>query len=167
MIDVGGYRLEILCEGRGSPTVVFENGEMPFVDVFTSFKEEAIDPRLRAYQLGVPGILDDPEKAALIAKMPEPYRLEYDTWSEDARKIIAAGVLPDIPIIVLTAGSAEQVASSKPPWDDYALWWRSHADLAASILRGRHVMVEDAGHMIFEKNPAAVLEAIARAVSEN
>ena len=26
MVDVGGYRLFLHCEGTGSPTVVFENG---------------------------------------------------------------------------------------------------------------------------------------------
>jgi hypothetical protein len=26
LVDVGGYRLHLRCEGQGSPTVVFENG---------------------------------------------------------------------------------------------------------------------------------------------
>lgn len=240
MIDVGGYRLALRCDGQGAPTVIFENGAMPFVDVFEGFRQQAaqrwracsydragtgksepgpaprdaatiadeldrllaaagerppyilaplsagafyilmyvhrypqnvagivmIDPRLPAYQLAVPSVLDDPEKAALIEKLPEGYRLEYQPWNDDARWLIDAVPLPDIPIAVLTANSPEQIASFKPPLDDRALWVQSHGDLADSVPRARHILVDDAGHMIHQQNPQAVLDAIAWVVDQ-
>ena len=30
LVDVGGYRLHLHCTGKGSPTVVFENGSADF-----------------------------------------------------------------------------------------------------------------------------------------
>jgi pimeloyl-ACP methyl ester carboxylesterase len=238
-IDVGGYSLEIRCEGSGSPTVVFENGALPLVDVFTDFKpavvdagwracsydragtgesdagpnprdatqiaaeldrlltnagergpfvfatlsagalytmtyvhnypERAcaivfIDPRLPAYQLALPSVFDDPEEAALIEKLPEGYRLEYEPWNDDAQRLVDAGPLPDLPVVVLTAGDPEHTKNLVAPWDDYELWVRTHADLAASVPRGEHVIVGDAAHIIFQKNPDAVLDAIRRVV---
>jgi pimeloyl-ACP methyl ester carboxylesterase len=240
-IDIGGYSLAIRCRGHGAPTVIFENGAMPFVDVFDDFRMLAgerwracsydragtgksqpgpaprdaatiadeldrlveaagetppfvlvplsvgalysmmyahryptrvagivmVDPRLPAYQLGVPTVFDDPKKKELIAKMPAPYRQEYEPWSDDARWLGDAGPLPDVPLVVLTASSPEQVSNFKPPLDDRDLWVKSHADLAASVPRGRHVLVEDAGHMIFQQNPHAVLDAIAWVVEQH
>lgn len=233
-IDVGGYELEIRCEGAGPVTVVLENGASPFVDVFTDFKplvaaegwrvcsydragtgasdpgpkprdaaqiageldallsnagEQGpfvfgtlsagsfytlryayehpelvrgivfIDPRLPAYQLAMPTVFDDPEKAALIAKLPEPYRLEYETWSDDSRQLINDGSLADIPIVVLTAGDPEQAKNLGPPWDDYDFWVQTHQELAASVPRGEQRTVADAGHIIFQDNPQAVIDA--------
>lgn len=234
-VDVGGYSLEIRCEGAGPATIVLENGAMPLIDVFTDFKplvtaegwrvcsydragtgksdagpkprdatqianeldtlltksgEQGpfvfgtlsagalytmtyahahpdrvrgivfIDPRLPAYQLAMPTVFDDPEKAALIAKLPEPYRLEYEPWSADAQHLIDAGPLPDVPIVVLTAGDPEHTKNLVPPRDDYALWLQTHQDLAASVPRGEQRTVSDAAHIIFQKNPQAVTDAL-------
>lgn len=241
LVDAGGYALAIRCAGQGSPTVIFENGAMPFVDVFDDFRAKAgerwracsydragtgksetgpsprdaatiadeldrlltatgerppfvfatlsagalytmmyahrhpekvagivmIDPRLPAYQLGVPAVFDDPKKKELIAKLPAPYRLEYEPWNEDSRWLQAAGPLPDVPVVVMTANSPEQIANFQPPLDDRDLWVRSHAELAASVPRGRHVLVDDAGHMIFQQNAQAVLDAIAWVVEQS
>ena len=46
MIDVGSHSLEIRCEGSGSPTVVFENGALPLIDIFTDFKKVIYIDRL-------------------------------------------------------------------------------------------------------------------------
>lgn len=233
-IDVGGYELEIRCEGDGPVTVVLENGASPFVDVFADFKplvaaegwrvcsydragtgksepgpkprdaaqiaqeldtllskagEQGpfvfgtlsagafytlryaqdhpelvrgivfIDPRLPAYQLAMPTVFDDPEKASLIAKLPEPYRLEYETWSDDSRKLNDDGPLADIPIVVLTAGDPEHAKNLSPPWDDYGFWVQTHQDLAASVPRGEQRTIGDAAHIIFQENPLAVIHA--------
>lgn len=124
-----------------------------------------IDPRLPKYQLGVPTVFDDPEKASLIAKLPEPYRLEYESWSTDAQRLIDAGSLPDVPIVVLTAGDPEHTKNLVPPWDNAALWLQTHRDLAASVPRGEQRTIADAAHIIFQKNPLSVIDAL-RKVTE-
>lgn len=234
-IDVGGYELEIWCEGGGPVTIVLENGAMPLIDVFTDFKplvaaegwrvcsydragtgrsdagpkprdatqiakeldalltsagEEGpfvigtfsagafytlrythdypervrgivfIDPRSPAYQLAMPTVFDDPEKAALLEKLPEPYRLEYEPWSADSQRLIDDGPPPDVPIVVLTAGDPEHTKNLVPPWDDAALWLRTHQELAASVPRGEQRTISDAAHLIFQKNPQAVIDAL-------
>ena len=40
MVDVGGYSLALRCDGQGAPTIVFENGAMPFADVFEGFRQQ-------------------------------------------------------------------------------------------------------------------------------
>jgi pimeloyl-ACP methyl ester carboxylesterase len=36
MIDVGGHRLAIRCQGQAAPTVIFENGAFPVTDPFST-----------------------------------------------------------------------------------------------------------------------------------
>jgi pimeloyl-ACP methyl ester carboxylesterase len=50
MIDVGGYKLAIRCEGQGEPTVIFEAGALPTTDAFAEFlPEAALDHRVCSY----------------------------------------------------------------------------------------------------------------------
>jgi pimeloyl-ACP methyl ester carboxylesterase len=239
MVDIGGYALEIRCSGQGAPTVVFESGALPFIDVFEDFKRTVsgewracsydragtgkseagpeprtapaiaaelrrlldaageqgpfvfvswsagaqytlaygaaypddvagialVEPRLPAYQLAMPSPFAGAEQQELLGRLPAPYRLEIEAWGDNARAIQDIE-LPDVPVIVLTAGSAEAMAALAPPGDDYALWARTHEELAASVPRGRHVVVEDAEHRVWERNPVAVLEAIRWAVGQ-
>jgi pimeloyl-ACP methyl ester carboxylesterase len=234
MIDIGGYRLQIRCEGQGSPTVVFENGALPLLDIFEAFralvaqerracsydragtgKSEAgpeprdaqriaaelhallessgergplvfvswsagamytmeyaqrypddvagivfVDPRTPAYHLAVGAtFLQDPENVRLLDMLPPTYRMEFMSWDADAAAWAARGALPDVPVVVLSAGASEAAAALAPP-DDYPLWVRTHADLAASLPRGTHIVVNDAEHRVWERNPEAVLNAI-------
>lgn len=233
MVDIGGYALEIRCLGQGAPTVLFETGALPFIDVFEDFKRTAsgewrvcsydragtgrsepgpeprsalqiaqelrrlldaagergpfvfvswsagaqytlayataysgdvagivfVEPRLPAYQLATPSPFAGAEQQDLLGRLPTPYRLEVEAWDDNARGLKEVA-LPDVPVAVLTAGSPEAVAALASAGDDHALWARTHAELAASVSRGRHVTVDDAEHRVWERNPGAVLEAI-------
>jgi pimeloyl-ACP methyl ester carboxylesterase len=48
LVDVGGYRLAIRCQGQGTPTVIFENGGFPTEDVFG---EELADDVAREWRV--------------------------------------------------------------------------------------------------------------------
>ncbi len=233
-IDLGGFALEIRCQGQGSPTIIMENGGLPLVDEFRPLKDDAsatwrtcsydragtgrseasqaprsattiaaeldqlltaanedgpfvfiswsagafytltyahayptrvagiifVEPRTPAYHLAVPRLLDNATNADLLAKLPPAYGEELAAWEADAKALVDAVPLPDIPVVVLTAGAPEAKARFIAPADDYALWLRTHEELAASVPRGRHVTVNDAEHKIWERDAAAVLDAI-------
>jgi pimeloyl-ACP methyl ester carboxylesterase len=237
-IDIGGFALEIRCRGSGSPTVLFENGALPFVDVFGDLLSETaarwracsydragtgksdagpiprsgaaiaselerlleaagergpfvfvswsagaqytlaysiaypsrvagivfVEPRTPAYQLTMPSPFASEENQALLQQLPAPYRLEVEAWDDNARALADAD-LPDVPVMVLTAGSSEARATLVRPTDDYDVWVETHKELAAKFPRGMHVVVPDAEHRVWERNPGAVLEAI-RVVAE-
>lgn len=119
-----------------------------------------LEPRTPAYHLAVPRLLDNAKNAELLAKLPPAYGEELAAWDTDAQALIDAGPLPDVPVIVLTGGSPAAKASFTAPADDYALWLRTHEELATSVARGRHVIVGDAEHKIWERDAGAVLDAI-------
>jgi pimeloyl-ACP methyl ester carboxylesterase len=86
----------------------------------------------------------------------------YDQVSDELRQ---APGLPDVPLIVLSAMGPDAVQSHLWPAEvlreindgKCAL----HAELAASVPRGEHRVVEDAGHgWIHEERPDAVLRAV-------
>jgi pimeloyl-ACP methyl ester carboxylesterase len=70
------------------------------------------------------------------------------------RRLEAAGT-PAVATICLQAGRVDRgMAKSRP------LFNRAATDLMAAVPNGRVVIVEDAGHLIPQENPAAVREAI-------
>jgi pimeloyl-ACP methyl ester carboxylesterase len=232
MIDIGGYKLAIRCQGQGAPTVIFENGAFPVQDTFGdemaadiardhrvctydragTGKSEAgpaprdakqisdelhllltnagetgpfvlaawsigglytplyaiahpddvhgyvfIDPRLAAYQLEVGTA---PAVIASAEAYPPVYGDEMRAWDASAEQVRDAGPLPGRPLIVLTQGSAEGVAEMDTQPGGYALWQSTHADFAATVPGGEHIVVDDAGHQIWSDNRQVVLDAI-------
>ncbi|WP_090003875.1 alpha/beta fold hydrolase [Lentzea albidocapillata] len=70
------------------------------------------------------------------------------------RRVQAAGT-PDVPTVCLQAGLVERgMAKWRPQFNRYA------ADLMDAVPRGRMVVVEDAGHLIPQENPAVVREIV-------
>jgi pimeloyl-ACP methyl ester carboxylesterase len=70
------------------------------------------------------------------------------------RPIRARSALPDVPVVVLSAGR-------KPPTlRDRAV--ASHRSVAAAAPRGAFVLVDDAGHYVHHRCPEAVLDAVDR-----
>lgn len=118
-----------------------------------------IEPRTPAYHLAMPSPFAGEENQALLETLPAAYWEEVEAWDENARALIDVPI-PDVPVVVLTAGSREAQNALVPPNDDYALWLKTHQELAAQFPRGTHKIVPDAEHRIWERNPGAVLDAI-------
>ena len=67
--------------------------------------------------------------------------------------------LPDIPVVVLSA------TTGRPPAERQA-WTDLHARLAASVSRGRHVVLADTSHAINQDRPGEVADAIGAVLDE-
>lgn len=62
---------------------------------------------------------------------------------------------PDVPTVCLQAGLVERgMARWRPKFNQWA------ADLMAAVPRGKMIVVEDAGHLIPQENPAVVRETV-------
>lgn len=72
----------------------------------------------------------------------------------------AAGPLPDVPLVVVTAG---RPAEWPPGWDSAtfdALRAEQQADLVTFTSRGRQIVAEDSGHHVPSEQPEVIIEAI-------
>jgi pimeloyl-ACP methyl ester carboxylesterase len=67
------------------------------------------------------------------------------------------GALPDVPVVVFSA-------TTDTPRDEREAWTAFHADLAASLPNGEHVVLADTNHAINQGRPAEIAEAIIRVV---
>ncbi|MEU7892946.1 alpha/beta hydrolase [Nonomuraea sp. NPDC049152] len=87
-------------------------------------------------------------------------------YDEVAGELRHAPELPDVPLIVLTAAGHDPTQAQL--WPEHLLREINevkhalHAKLAASVPRGEHRVLDDAGHgWIHEERPDAVLQAVA------
>ena len=81
------------------------------------------------------------EFSLLDASIPEIHRIRTGT------------ALPDVPIMVLSADGGA-------PEDHRKAWTTLHAELAASVPRGRHVILAGTDHAVNQVRPDAVAEAV-------
>jgi pimeloyl-ACP methyl ester carboxylesterase len=65
--------------------------------------------------------------------------------------------LPDIPVVIFSA-------TTDTPRDEREAWTAFHADLAASLPHGEHVILADTDHAINQRRPTEIAEAIIRVV---
>jgi len=91
-------------------------------------------------------------KRSQAEAFPAEFRL-LDASIPEIRRIRADCALPDVPIVVL---SATQGARE----DHRKAWTKLHAELAASVPRGRHVILAGTDHAVNQVRPDAVAEAI-------
>lgn len=115
-----------------------------------------IDPRTATYQLAAGS---DPQLTTLAAESPPAYGEELRAWdasAEQARDV----TWRDVPMVVLTAASADQLAFFATQRVGYDLWRDSHAALVSQVTDGEHIILDDADHAIWQRNPGAVLDAI-------
>ena len=75
------------------------------------------------------------------------------------RRTRASATLPDVPVVVLSA-------TTGMPEDQRETFTNLHADLAASVPRGTHVVLADIGHHIIKELPERVAEAINRVLED-
>jgi pimeloyl-ACP methyl ester carboxylesterase len=71
----------------------------------------------------------------------------------------SAAPLPDVPVVVLSA--------TKGAADEHrAKWTAAHADLAKSVSRGTHAVLQDTHHAINEERPEAIASAISQVIAD-
>ena len=87
-----------------------------------------------------------------VAAFPAECRL-FDESIPEIHRIRASGPLPDVPVVVLSATEGARE-------DHRKAWTRLHAELAASVPRGRHVILADTDHAVNQVRPDAVAEAV-------
>ena len=106
-----------------------------------------IDPRLAEYDTTVAEILTPEEQAVIderIANLPAPYGDEVRAGPESNRDILAGPPLPDVPVVVLTAGLHPPEQSQA----DIDLWNSTHEDLVAALPQGHQRVIADAYHLM-------------------
>jgi pimeloyl-ACP methyl ester carboxylesterase len=89
----------------------------------------------------------------------EMVRLENQLLTSSTPAISAirrTTALPDIPLVVF---SATQTVTGTPP-EDRERWTRLNGELAASVPRGRHVVLADTSHAVNQEQPHAIAESI-------
>jgi pimeloyl-ACP methyl ester carboxylesterase len=91
-------------------------------------------------------------KRSQAEAFPAEARL-FDASIPEIRRIRTQGALPDVPIVVLSATEGARE-------DHRKAWTKLHAELAASVARGRHVILAEADHAVNQVRPDAVAEAI-------
>jgi pimeloyl-ACP methyl ester carboxylesterase len=91
-------------------------------------------------------------KRSQVEAFPAEFRL-FDASIPEIHRIRTEGVLPDVPIVVLSATEGARE-------DHRKAWTKLHAELAASVPRGRHVILADTDHAVNQAGPGAVTEAI-------
>ncbi len=87
-----------------------------------------------------------------VEAFPAELRL-FDASIPEVRRIRASGALPDVPLVVLSATEGARE-------DHRKAWTKLHAELAASVPRGQHVILADTGHAVNQVRPGAVADAI-------
>lgn len=85
-------------------------------------------------------------------------RSEYQSMPASVEQIKAARPLPDVPVIVLTAGHMEGSAALRE------LWLTLQADLANRASHGTQVIAQESGHFIQFDRPDLVIDAIQKVV---
>lgn len=125
-----------------------------------------VDPRTAEYEAGYRKLLSPEELAsddaqAKQAAKSEPFGAEIASALDSAKAVDAAGDLPDVPTVVLTAGLRE---SMQDPEDD-ALWVGSQERLAKQSSHGRRTVVDGAEHEIWRTHSAVVVDAVKEVIA--
>ncbi len=92
-------------------------------------------------------------------------RLENELFTSSIPLISAARDaidLPDVPLVVLSATRTD----GDLPADYRRRFTQLHAELAAAVPGGRHILVPDTGHAINEEQPQAITDAIMSVISQ-
>lgn len=90
-----------------------------------------------------------------------PFGPEVAVVDESAAAVVETGDLPDVPVIVLTAG----VGFPDQSETDRAFWLQTHQDLAAQVTDGTVTVVDGADHEIWRSHQDAVVGAVADVVA--
>jgi pimeloyl-ACP methyl ester carboxylesterase len=98
------------------------------------------------------------ERKELIAQNREGLSYE-DVQASDAQ-VVAAGPLPDVPLIVLRHGRTLQHPAGWPVAEVERVWREAQEDFATRTSKGKLVVAEASGHFIHIDQPELVLSAV-------
>lgn len=120
-----------------------------------------VEPRTAEYQLGysehmTPEEVAFEERLAREAIAGEPFGPEIVAANDSAAAIESTGLLPDVPVVVLTAGVPFDGQSES----DLAFWHATHENLAAQVTNGRTEIVDGADHEIWRTDTPVIAAAI-------
>lgn len=120
------------------------------VDAGTELIEQVVDPAIVA-------------SWDAASRQTSPQSPEGVMLADAFQQIAAAGPLPEVPAIVLTADKPPRsdliptaVAAQLPTFAD----WLASQELLASALGAEHITATDSGHNIYLYSPAAVVAAV-------
>lgn len=77
----------------------------------------------------------------------------------DIRQTRATQTLPDIPVVVFSATTGR-------PEQERQTWTGLHAQLAASVPKGEHIVLADTSHAVNQEQPAQIANAINRILDD-
>lgn len=121
-----------------------------------------LDPRTAEFQLGYRDTLTPDERAADEADTNqtiknETFGPEIAAADESAAQVAAAGPLPKVPLVVLTAGLSGIDSAAGT-----AFWRATHDHLASQVPGGTNTLIDGAEHEIWRTNEQAVVDAVAK-----
>jgi pimeloyl-ACP methyl ester carboxylesterase len=100
----------------------------------------------------------------VVLNVPEVVDIVAMSDALNARKWRA-----DIPLLVLTRGSAREARSSTPPdaasLARYEIWLDLQRDLASRSSRSEHIIAKQSGHLINIDEPQFIVDGVRRIVS--
>jgi pimeloyl-ACP methyl ester carboxylesterase len=136
------------------------SGGLPDIiqDTFGSFARNLTDDQqLRTRILDAyASCYADRSRARMVG---DEYRLVLESLAL-IRQRRAAGTLPDVPVVIFSATTGRDPAQR-------AMWNGFHADLAASVPRGKHIVLADTDHAMNQTRAPQIAEAINHIIEDN
>jgi pimeloyl-ACP methyl ester carboxylesterase len=161
MVDLGGYRLRLCCAGQGTPAVVIDAG------LGEGLNDSIGGLHMQLYAASYPAeiaglVLVDSSFPDMKARL-EPvlgslrtallWRLQaalagegmtQQDWTKSFTQVAAAGQLPDVPLVVISAGQPAPLQPSLGVLFSSTKIARvmqaGHAVIAKSSSKGRHII---------------------------
>jgi pimeloyl-ACP methyl ester carboxylesterase len=98
-----------------------------------------------------------------FAEAPNPEGMDLIATFDQLRAAREASPLPDMPLVVVTAGIPADPSIFPPGWpveEDAALWQELQGDLATLVPNAHHVIATQSGHYVHQSQPELVIDAI-------
>ena len=126
-------------------------------DTFGPFARQVTgDPQIQAQILDA--YVSCYVKQSQARMVGDEYQLLFDSLPA-IRQLRAEDALPDIPVAVLSA-------TTGTPREQREIYTSYHAVLAASVPRGRHIVLADTSHAVNQERPAEIAGAIGEMITD-
>jgi pimeloyl-ACP methyl ester carboxylesterase len=118
-------------------------------------------PRIR--NVVPPDLWAQMERFMVPAPSLTPEGVDVPATFEEVRTARIAAPLPNIPLVVVSAGIGRDPAIFPDGWpivEDHAVWLEMQEDLATLVPNGRHVIAARSSHYVHQTEPELVIDAI-------